>query len=485
VLKSTGTVGGWTLASRVLGFVRDILLARVLGAGIMADAFFVAFKLPNFFRRLFAEGTLTVAMVPVLSDQRQQGEEDVHQYLNALAGLLLAILLGVTILGIVFMPALLIIFAPGFLDEPDRWKQTLTLARLMFPYLMLISLAAMAWAVLNAYKKFAVAAASPALLNLSLILAALLLAPGFENPALGRIGWVPRPVINLQLAAVKQTLKLFGPAVLGVAAVQVNILVGTVLATLLPAGAVSYLYYADRLVQLPFALFGIATGTALLPSMSRHFSSGNRELAIIDLRQGLSWLTWITLPAVIGLLILAEPIIVTLFEHGRFDHASSLATAHTLQAYGLGLLAFCWIRVLSAACYAEKDAKSPVRFASIAVAVNIVLALLLMWPLQYVGLALATSLASFVNAGLLMIHLRKRYGVLIDSESGKRMLRAVVACIPMLASLLVLAWLWPFPSMGKTAQAAWLITAVSGGALVFLLTARLLGERVQKFRADT
>jgi len=506
VLKSTGTVGGWTLASRVLGFVRDILLARVLGAGIMADAFFVAFKLPNFFRRLFAEGTLTVAMVPVLSDQRQQGEEDVRRYLNALAGLLLAILLGVTILGIVFMPALLMIFAPGFLDEPDRWKQTLTLARLMFPYLMLISLTAMAWAVLNTYKKFAVAAATPALLNLSLILAALLLAPGFENPALAlaigvllggalqlgiqfpalrRIGWTPRPAINLQLAAVKLTLKLFGPAVLGVAAVQVNILVGTVLATLLPAGAVSYLYYADRLVQLPFALFGMATGTALLPSMSRHFSSGNRELAIIDLRQGLGWLTWITLPSVIGLLILAEPIIVTLFEHGRFDHASSLATAHALQAYSLGLLAFCWIRVLSAACYAEKDAKSPVRFAGIAVAVNIVLALLLMWPLQYVGLALATSLASFVNAGLLMIHLRKRYGVLIDSESGKRMLRAVVACIPMLASLLALAWLWPFPSMGKTVQAMWLIIAVSGGALVFLLTARLLGERVQKFRADT
>jgi len=503
VLKSAGTVGGWTLVSRLLGFVRDILLARVLGAGVLADAFFVAFKLPNFFRRLFAEGTLTVALVPVLGDQRQHSEEDAHQYLNALAGLLLIILLGVTCLGVIFMPALLMIFAPGFADEPDRWSQTLILARMMFPYLLLISLAAMAWSVLNAYRKFAVAAASPALLNLSLILTALLVAPEFSNPALAlaigvllggilqlgiqfpalrRIGWLPRPTINLKLAAVKETLKLFVPAVFGVAAVQINILVGTILATMLPVGAVSYLYYADRLVQLPFALFGMAMGTALLPSMSRHFSGGNHEQAIMELRQGLGWLTWITLPAVTGLLVLAEPIIVTLFESGRFDHAASLATSHALQAYGLGLLAFCWIRVLSAACYAEKDARSPVRFAAIAVAVNIVLALLLMWPLQYVGLALATSIASFINAGLLAVHLHRRYGALITPEQGARMLRAAIACLPMFLFLRVLDGYWPFPAAGKALQAMWLISAVTGGALLFLVASWLLGERLHRFR---
>jgi putative peptidoglycan lipid II flippase len=499
LLKSTGTVGGWTLASRLLGFIRDILLARVLGAGILADAFFVAFKLPNFFRRLFAEGTLTVALVPVLSEERKKGERETHQYLNALAGILLATLLLVTVLGVIFMPVLLLIFAPGFRDEPDRWNQALLLARWTFPYLFMISLAALSWAVLNAYKKFAVAAASPALLNIALIFAALILAPGFDNPAMAmaigvllggilqlgiqipalrRIGWIPRPFIRLNLPPVRQTLKLFGPAVLGVAAVQINILVGTILATLLPVGAVSYLYYADRIVQLPLALFGIAMGTALLPALSEHFASKNHLQAVDELRHGLGWLTWITLPAVIGILILAEPIIATLFEHGRFNHEASIATAHALQAYALGLLAFCWVKVLSTACYAEQDAKAPVRFAGISVAINIILALILMWPLQYVGLALATSLASFVNTALLIGYLRKKHGPLIGPENTRRMIRAAMACVPMTLFLLLLGWFWSFPASGKLHQALWLAIAVTGGGVIFFTAARLLGENL-------
>ncbi len=503
LLKSAGTVGGWTLASRLLGFLRDILLARVLGAGLMSDAFFVAFKLPNFFRRLFAEGTLTVALIPVLSDERKKGQEDAHQYLNALAGLLLAALLLVTILGVIFMPALLLIFAPGFRDEPDRWELALLLGRWMFPYLFMISLTALSWAVLNAYRKFAIAAASPALLNIALIFAALVLAPDFDNPALAmaigvllggslqlciqfsalkRIGWIPKPSFTMHLPAVRQTLKLFGPAVLGVAAVQINILVGTILATLLPVGAVSYLYYADRIVQLPLALFGIAMGTALLPAMSEHFSSKNQLQAVKELSQGLSWLTWITLPALIGILILAEPIITTLFEHGRFSHAASVATAHALQAYGLGLLAFCWVKVLSTACYAEQDTRTPVRFASISIAINIVLAIVFMWPLQHIGLALATSVAAFVNAGLLMLHLKKRHGNLIDTENAKRMFRAGIACIPMTLGLLFLGWLWPFPANGKLLQILWLAAAVPGGGFIFFVSAHLLGENLLAFR---
>lgn len=503
MLKSAGTVGGWTLASRLLGFVRDILLARILGAGLLSDAFFVAFKLPNFFRRLFAEGTLTIALIPVLNEELKKGEEDAHQYLNALAGLLLASLLLITILGVVFMPVLLLIFAPGFKDEPERWDQALLLARWMFPYLLMISLTALSWAILNTYRKFAVAAASPALLNIALIFAALALAPNFDNPALAmaigvllggglqlciqfpalkRIGWIPKPSMKIRLPAVRQTLKLFGPAVLGVAAVQINILVGTILATLLPVGAVSYLYYADRIVQLPLALFGIAMGTALLPALSEHFASKNRQQAVKELSQGLSWLTWITLPALIGILILAEPIITTLFEHGRFNHAASIATAHALQAYGLGLLAFCWVKVLSTSCYAEQDTRTPVRFASISIAVNIVLAMIFMWPLQYVGLALATSVAAFVNAGLLMHHLKKRHGRLIDTENARRMFRAGIACIPMTLGLLALGWLWPFPADGKLLQASWLAAAVPGGGFIFFISARLLGEPLLAFR---
>jgi len=499
LMKTVGTIGSWTMVSRVLGFVRDILLARVLGAGILADAFFVALKLPNFFRRMFAEGTLTVALVPVLADERRHGEAAAHDFLNALAGILLAVLLVFTMLGMLGMPLLLYIFAPGFHDEPERWQLTLTLARWMFPYMAIISLAAMSWAVLNTYRRFAVAAASPALLNIAMIFAAIVLAPSFDNPALAlaigvliggilqlgiqfpalkRIGWTPRPIWRVAHPAVKRTLKLFGPAVLGVAAVQINILVGTILATLLPVGAVSYLYYSDRIVQLPLALFGIAMGTALLPTLSEHFAKQQHDAALTELRLGLGWLTWLTLPAVLALLLLAGPIITTLFESGRFTHADSIACAQALQAYSLGLIAFCWARVLSTACYAEKDTKTPMRYAAVSVAVNIALALVLMWPLGFVGLALATTLASFVNVGLLLRHLRRRHGRIFDADSFKRMLHAILACLPMLLFLFALNMLWAFPGEGKLMQYVWLGSAVIGGLGIFLLAAQLFGENL-------
>lgn len=499
MLRAAAKVGSWTMLSRILGFIRDILLARLLGAGALADAFFIAFKLPNFFRRMFAEGTLTVALVPVLAEERKKGEEDAHAYLNALAGLLLAALLIFTILGIVFMPWLLLLFAPGFHDEPDRWHQALHLARWMFPYLAMISLAAMSWAVLNAYRKFSVAAASPALLNIALIFAAIVLAPSFKNPAealaigvvlggllqlaiqfpaLKRIGWVPKPSWRPRMPAITQTMALFGPAVLGVAAVQINILVGTILATLLPTGAVSYLYYADRIVQLPLALFGIAMGTALLPALSDHFANNRPQEAKDELCQGLTWLTWITLPAMLGLLWLAEPIIRTLFEHGKFTLADAHATAQALQAYGVGLIAFCWARVLSMACYAEKDAKAPMRFAAISVVANIILALLLIKPLGYVGLALATALASFINVALLWWNIRQRQGGILDRSSLYRMARAVVACLPMLAVLYALEQQWAFPISDKLWQGLWLTTAVCSGIIVYFASAYALGERL-------
>jgi len=499
MLRAAAKVGSWTMLSRILGFVRDILLARLLGASALADAFFIAFKLPNFFRRMFAEGTLTVALVPVLAEERKKGEKDAHAYLNALAGLLLAALLIFTILGVVFMPWLLLLFAPGFHDEPDRWQQALHLARWMFPYLALISLSAMSWAVLNAYRKFSVAAASPALLNIALIFAAIVLAPSFKNPAealaigvvlggmlqlaiqfpaLKRIGWIPKPSWRPRMPAISQTLALFGPAVLGVAAVQINILVGTILATLLPTGAVSYLYYADRIVQLPLALFGIAMGTALLPALSDHLANNREQDAKRELCQGLTWLTWITLPAMLGILWLAEPIIRTLFEHGKFTLSDAQATAHALQAYGVGLIAFCWARVLSMACYAKKDAKAPMRFAAISVAANIVLALILIKPLGYVGLALATALASFVNVGLLWWNISQRQGGILDAVSIKRILRALLACLPMLAVLYAFEQQWTFPPDAKWWQCLWLTVAVSSAILVYFASAYMLGERL-------
>ncbi len=497
LLRAASKVGGWTMLSRILGFVRDILLARVLGAGLLADAFFVAFKLPNFFRRMFAEGTLTVAVVPVLADQREKGEAEAHQFLNALATMLLLVLALFTLLGVIFMPWLLLLFAPGFADEPDRWQQSLELARWMFPYLALISLTAMAWGVLNAYGKFSLAAASPALLNVAIIFAALVLAPSFANPAhalaigvlaggvmqlavqfpaLRRIGWIPHLSFRFRQPAIAQAISLFGPALLAIAAVQINILVGAILATLLDTGAVSYLYYADRIVQLPLALFGIAMSTALLPTLSGHLSRGDQPAATDDLRAGLAWLTWLTLPSVAGVYFLAEPIIVTLFERGAFTHADSIATARTLQAYAIGLIAFCWVKLLATACYAGKDAAAPMRFAAISVAANIALAVVFMQIWTYVGLALATSLAAFVNAGLLFMHLAKRHGGLFDRQSAQRIFTAVSASLMMLAALAAIQAYWAFPADDNMMQFVWIATLVPGGAMIFFTSAYALGR---------
>ncbi len=497
LLRAASKVGAWTMLSRILGFVRDILLARVLGAGLLADAFFVAFKLPNFFRRMFAEGTLTVALVPVLSDQRQHGEGEAHAFLNALATLLLIVLSAFTLLGMLLMPWLLYLFAPGFADEPDKWAMALELARWMFPYLGMISLAALAWAVLNTYKHFAVPAASPALLNVAIIFAAVALAPSFDNPAvalaigvllggflqlaiqfpaLKRIGWVPRISFDFNQSAISETMRLFGPAVLAIAAVQINILIGTILATLLDTGAVSYLYYSDRIVQLPLALFGIAMSTALLPTLSGHLSKGDHKQAADDLRSGLAWLSWITLPAVVGAFYLAEPIVVTLFERGAFSHADSVATAQTLQAYAVGLIAFCWVKLLASACYAGKDAKAPMRYAAISVAVNIILAVILMQFWAYVGLALATSLAAFVNVVMLYNRLCKTYGSLFTAAIVKRLLTAVIASMLMLAYLYGFEMAWSFPANGAI-QFAWISAIIIGAIAVFFMSALGLGER--------
>ncbi len=497
VFRAAAKVGSWTMLSRILGFIRDIFIARLLGASPLADAFFVAFKLPNFFRRMFAEGTLTVALVPVLAEQRKKSEEDAHAYLNALAGLLLAALILFTIIGMVGMPWLLYAFAPGFHDDATRWGQALTLARIMFPYLTLISLAAMSWAVLNTYRKFSVAAASPALLNIAIIFAAIILAPLHDNPAealavgvmlggalqlaiqfpaLKRIGWIPKPTWNPKLPEIHDTLKLFGPAVLGIAAVQINILVGTILATLLPTGAVSYLYYADRIVQLPLALFGIAMGTALLPTLSEHLANHRTDEAKQDLRQGLTWLTWIILPSMVGIMFLAEPIIRTLFEHGKFNTLDATNTSHALQAYAVGLLVFCWARVLSTACFAGKDAKAPMKYAIYTVIVNIILAVILMQPFGFVGLALASALASFFNVGLLWAHLHQKHGAIFNLQSWKRMFSAALASAPMAAWLYYAPQFWNFPS-DKLAQGLWLTAVIFVGIFIFFFSAWLFGER--------
>lgn len=503
LLKRVSTVGIWTLLSRILGFVRDVIIARVLGAGMLADAFFVAFKLPNFFRRIFAEGSFTVALIPVLAEQKEQGEEEAHHYLNAMAGLLLLSLLIFTTLGMLVMPWLLLAFAPGFYDEPTRWQQTLTLARWMFPYLALISLTAMAWAVLNSYRNFAVPAATPVLLNVGIIIGATCFAPMMESPALAlawgvllggvmqlaiqfpalkAIGWIPKPSLNFRLPAIARTMRLFFPAVLGTSAVQINILISTALATLLPVGAVSYLYYADRIVQLPLGLFGIAMSTALLPALSSHFAEGQKEKALSDLQHGLVWLSWICIPAMVGIFLLAEPVVMTLFEHGAFLHSDTLATTQTLLMYAIGLLCFCWVKVLATACYAQHEAKAPTRFAAMSVAANIAFALILLEPMQHLGLALATSLASLLNVLLLIHFLQKKHGQLFGKEALQRILKAWVAVLPMCVYLWCVGTVWLFPMEGILYQGLWLSLMVGGSCLIYASIAHWMGEPLFRFR---
>ncbi|MDX8377381.1 MAG: murein biosynthesis integral membrane protein MurJ [Mariprofundales bacterium] len=502
LLRHASSVGLWTLLSRILGFIRDILLARILGASLLADAFLIGFKLPNFFRRMFAEGTLTVALVPVLQEQRQQSEQQAHDFLNAIAGLLITLLLAITIAGIIAMPVLLIGFAPGFYDEPNRWHMSLELSRWMFPYLLLVCLAAMGWGVLNAYKRFALAAASPAMLNIALIIAALWWAPHMNNPALGmafgvllggflqlavllpglkRLGWLPKPNFgwrkNWNTAPIRETMRLFFPALLGVATVQINMLAGTILATLLPVGAVSYLYYADRLVQLPLGLFGIAMSTALLPLLAEAWAKDDVTSALVILRQGLTWLSWIILPACVGLWLLAEPIMQTLFAHGAFTAADAIATADTLRAYAIGLLAFCWVKVLASACYASKDAKTPLRYSAIAVGINIVLAIILMQWWGYVGLALATALASCIQACMLYAHHHRLHGQVLHIAEWKHIATALLACMPMAIFIHYFSQYWSFPT-GQLVQVLWLSANISIAALIFFAIAKLAGVKL-------
>ncbi len=497
-LRAAAIVGGFTMISRVLGFVRDLLLAHALGAGAVADAFFVAFKLPNFFRRMLAEGTLASAVIPVLADARKEGEEATWRYLNLVLVVLIFVLLALTLAGELGMKALLALFAPGFVHDPARWNTALALAHITFPYLFFITLAAFFWAVQNAFQRFALAAASPALLNLALIFAAVVLAPvlgdagralawgviaggilqlGAQIPALVRLGWRVARGLLQELARLRETLRLFFPAFVSVAAVQLHVLVGTILASLLPQGAVSALYYADRLVQLPLALFGIAMGTALLPTLSELYRDGNDEAAHAELARGITGLSWITLPAALGLIVLADPIVQVLFVHGRFTEADAARTAAALVAYALGLVAFSWTKALAAACYARKDAKAPMRYTLFSLAINLAAAVALMRPLGAAGLALATSAAGWANA-LLLFRRAQGKQALLAAPHARRIARALAAALGMLALLKLALHLWPAPE-GWAMQALRLLALVATGAASFALLARVMGERIR------
>ena len=437
LLRSSGVVSFFTMLSRFMGLARDIIFARVIGAEALADVFFVAFKIPNFFRRLFAEGAFAQAFVPVLGEYREKGSQAaVKALIDRVTGTLGISLVALTLIIVVASPVLAAIFAPKwFFDDPAKFAATADILRITFPYLLFISLTGVAGGILNSYDRFAVPAFTPLLLNVSLIAAALIAAPLFAEPAyalawgvfmagvvqlmfqlpfLHRIHMLPTPRVDWQDSGVRKILALMGPAIFGVSVSQINLLLDTMLATFLPTGSVSWLYYSDRLSELPLGVFAVAIATVILPNLSRHHAAESKQAFSETLDWALKLVLIIAVPAAAALILLAEPILVTLFFYGDVMTARDMTMATlSLRAYAVGLVAFMLIKVLAPGFFARQDMRTPVRIGVIAMVSNMVLNLLFVLPLHYyweighMGLAAATSVSAFLNAGLLYLFLRK------------------------------------------------------------------------------
>ncbi|WP_265047098.1 murein biosynthesis integral membrane protein MurJ [Alkalimarinus alittae] len=492
LLKSSSVVGSMTMLSRILGLVRDIVIARYFGAGAGADAFFVAFKIPNFLRRLFAEGAFSQAFVPVLSEYRAKKElRDVRALINSVAGVLGAVLLVVTLLAVVGSPVLTTIFAPGFIGDEEKFSLASEMLRLTFPYLLLISLTAFAGSILNSYGRFAVPAFTPVLLNLSLIASAIWLSPLFENPIIAlawgvliagmlqlffqfpfllKMGLLPRPRLDYRHEGVARIMRLMLPALFGVSVSQINLLLDTILASFLQTGSVSWLYYSDRLSELPLGVFGVAIATVILPSLSRKHTSESSDAFSKTLDWALRVVLVIGFPAAIALLLLAEPLLATLFYHGELTELDVAMSTLSLRAYASGLMAFMLIKVLAPGYFSRQDTKTPVKIGVIAMVVNMVFNLILIWPLAHTGLALATALSAWLNAYLLYRGLLKEGVYWLQDGWGKFMFQLLFSLLIMSGVILVLLQYFPdWLLMSVMERIGYLsIMVVSGGASYFV-----------------
>ncbi len=500
LLHSTAIVGVMTMISRILGLVRDRVIAEYFGAGVGADAFFVAFKIPNFLRRLFAEGAFSQAFVPILSEYRtKRSHDETHQLINSVAGTLGLVVTIITVLGVLAAPLLISIFAPGFIEDEAKFDLTVSLLRITFPYILFISLTALAGGVLNTYRHFAGPAFTPVFLNICIISASIWLAPQLEEPIkalawgvffggivqllfqfpfLMKLKLFPRPSLKKTDEGVRRILKLMGPAIFGVSVSQINLLFDTLIASFLITGSVSWLYYADRMLEFPLGVFGIALGVVILPSLSEKHAEGSKEHFSKMLDWALRWVFVIGTPAALGLAFLAEPMLSTLFQYGEFSAQDVEFSSKALVAYSFGLLGFTLIKVLAPGYYSRQDIKTPVRIGIIAMIANMIFNVILVFPFAHAGLALATSLSAFLNAGLLYRGLRQQD--VYHPEAGWIKLLFKIG----MAGLAMALILWfNVPELGqwegwsgleRTAQLAkWI--AIGGGVYVGLLF--ILGVR--------
>jgi putative peptidoglycan lipid II flippase len=511
--KSTTIVGGNTLASRVLGFVRDVVLARLFGAGAGMDVFVVAFQIPNFLRRLFAEGAFSQAFVPVLSEYQSRGTHaEVKALADRVAGTLGVVLFLVTLLGIIAAPLFILLFAPGFANEADKLALASEMLRFTFPYLFFISLTAFAGGILNTYGKFGVPAFTPVFLNLVLIGAAIWLSPRFAEPIFGLavgvfvagvvqlafqlpflrgIGLLPRPRWGWHDPGVRKIGKLMLPAILGSSVAQVNLIVDRVIASFLVTGSISWLYYSDRLLEFPLGIFAIALATVILPGLSRRHAEQSMAEFSATLDWALKLVAVIALPAAVGMFMLAGPMLATLFQYGEFTAIDTRMARLSLMAYSVALLGFTLVKVLSPGYFSRQDIRTPVRVSIRAMFVNIVLNLVIVVPMvllaipgAHAGLAAATGLAAIYNAGALYRGLRQT-GVYIPGDGWRTLLgRVLLANLAMAISL----WLVAGP-LDVWLEAAWharglrLAGSIALGALVYLAALFALGLRPRQLRS--
>lgn len=504
LLRSSGVVGVMTLLSRVLGLVRDVVIARYFGAGTGADAFFIAFKIPNFLRRLFAEGAFSQAFVPVLSEYRTlKTEQETRALVASVAGVLGMVLLVITLLAMLGAPALTFLFAPGFHDEPEKFQLASDMLRITFPYLLLISLTAFAGGILNSFGRFAVPAFTPVLLNLAMIFAAVVISPMFSEPVIAlawgvvlagllqllfqlpfllRMNLLPRPRLDYRHEGVQRILTLMVPALFGVSVSQINLLLDTVLASFLPTGSVSWLYYSDRLSELPLGVFGIAIATVILPALSRKHAAQSKDDFAATLDWGLRAVLLIGVPAALALFLLAEPLLITLFYYGEMTIRDVEMSAGSLRAYSAGLMAFMLIKILAPGYFSRQDTKTPVKIGVRAMGVNMVFNLILIWPLAHVGLALATSLSAWLNAFWLFRGLKKAEVFVPQAGWSRFVVQLIVANtvlggVVWFVALSSLQW----HELSVLARGSYMFATVVAGMAAYFAALYLSGVRLRHF----
>jgi len=449
IAKAAGLMSIATFISRILGYVKDMILAGLFGATGIADTFFVAFRIPNLLRELFAEGSMSSAFIPVLTEyQTKHGVEESKRLVRITFSFILLFVGLICILGVVFSPEIVKAIAPGFIDMPEKFSSTVLLTRIMFPFLLFISLAALTMGALNVKRIFFIPALAPAMLNITIICVVLLIATKMEQPiiavAIGvtlgglvqfafqlpsflKNGYSLKPAYNFRHEGLKKMSLLILPATMGMAVAQINIFVSTILASYLPEGSVTYLYYSMRLIQFPIGIFGVAMGMAVLPTLSEHAVKGNYDRLRDDFSFALRLLFFITVPAMAGLIALREPIVNILFQRGKFDYVATAGTAEALLFYSIGIWSIVGVRVITASFYSMQDTKTPVKVAGVALAANVLFSIMLMSPLKHSGLALANSLASGVNFILLFYFLRKRLKRVDAGRILSSFLKTVVA----------------------------------------------------------